>query len=137
MTYVGIDVSKASLEVATLAVTGEVQHAKFENTAQGHDALLGWLGHLPDNRVVVEATATYHRQLTSTLQGHGVYVSGSSGILVQVFARYTVLAARLPTITPSSFFFARAVDLITNCPACCTHVLFTALQLHQKSGRAM
>ncbi len=75
MTYVGIDVSKASLEVATLAVTGEVQHAKFENTAQGHDALLGWLGHLPDNRVVVEATATYHRQLTSTLQGHGVYVS--------------------------------------------------------------
>ncbi len=48
MTYVGIDVSKASLDVATIAVTGEVKRAKFENTAQGHEALLSWLGHLSE-----------------------------------------------------------------------------------------
>jgi transposase len=75
MTFVGIDVSKATLDVAALLTTGEVQRGEFENTAQGHEALLGWLERFPDNRVVVEATATYHRQLTSTLQGHGVYVS--------------------------------------------------------------
>lgn len=75
MTFVGIDVSKADLDVAALAMTGEVQQETFENTAQGHTELLGWLERLPDCRVAVEATASYHQRLTSSLQEHDVYVS--------------------------------------------------------------
>lgn len=75
MTFVGIDVSKATLDVAALAMTGEVQQETFENTAQGHTELLGWLERLPDCRVAVEATASYHQRLTSSLQEHDVYVS--------------------------------------------------------------
>lgn len=75
MTYVGIDVSKATLDVAALLMTGEVQRGRFENTTQGHETLLAWMECFENCRVVVEATATYHRQLTSTLQARDVYVS--------------------------------------------------------------
>jgi transposase len=75
MTYVGIDVSKASFDVAALATTGEVQREKFENSALGHEALLTWLRHLPNCRVVMEATGSYHHRLTVMLQDNGVYVS--------------------------------------------------------------
>jgi transposase len=75
MTFVGIDVSKLSLDVAALAITGAVQREKFENTALGHEALLAWLRRLPNCRVVVEATGVYHHRLTTMLQGNSVYVS--------------------------------------------------------------
>lgn len=75
MTFVGIDVSKSILDVAALAMTGEVQEREFENTAQGQEALLTWLERFPSCRVAVEATGSYHHRLTATLQDNGVYVS--------------------------------------------------------------
>lgn len=75
MTFVGIDVSKASLDGAILAATGEVHREKFENTARGHTKLLGWLEGFPDCCVAMEATGTYHQHLTATLQDRGVWVS--------------------------------------------------------------
>lgn len=43
MTFVGVDVSKASIDVAALGVTGEVHKEAFVNTSQGHIELLAWL----------------------------------------------------------------------------------------------
>lgn len=75
MTFIGIDVSKANLDVAALATTGEVQEREFENTARGHIGLLAWLEQFTSCRVVVEATGSYHHRLTMMLQDNGVYVS--------------------------------------------------------------
>jgi transposase len=75
MTFVGIDVSKLNLDVAALATTGEVQRTEFENTAQGHVELLGWLERFSNCRVALEATGSYHHRLTVMLQDHSVHVS--------------------------------------------------------------
>lgn len=75
MTFVGIDVSKAHLDVAALGMTGEIQQDKFENSSQGHGELLAWLQRLTDCQVVVEATGAYHHRLTGMLQHNGIYVS--------------------------------------------------------------
>ena len=48
MTFVGIDVSKRSLDVAALLGTGEVQRRKFSNTSLGHHELITWLESFPN-----------------------------------------------------------------------------------------
>jgi transposase len=75
MVFVGVDVSKAKLDVAALTPTGEIQREEFGNTAQGHAELAAWLERFTSCRVAVEATGTYHQHLTATLQASGVYVS--------------------------------------------------------------
>jgi transposase len=87
MVYVGIDVSKASLDVAALLTTGEVQREKFENTPQGHAELCSWLERYPNCRVAVEATASYHQRLTSRLQAHEIYVSVLNPAQVSYFVK--------------------------------------------------
>jgi transposase len=87
MVFIGIDVSKATLDVAALLTTGEVQQERFENTSQGHAELLDWLGRYPGCRVTVEATASYHRHLTSSLQEHKIYVSVLNPAQVSYFVK--------------------------------------------------
>ncbi len=87
MTFVGIDVSKAKLDVAALAVTGEIQRAEFANTAKGHAELADWLELLPSCRVALEATGTYHACLTTTLQDKGIYVSVLNPAQVSYFVK--------------------------------------------------
>ncbi len=60
--YVGIDVSKATLDVAVLWVSGEVSYVKTTNDEAGHRELRVQFEGLPWH-VVFEATGTYHRQL--------------------------------------------------------------------------
>jgi transposase len=87
MVYIGIDVSKATLDVAALLTTGEVQRERFRNSLQGHTELLGWFERFPDCRVAVEATASYHQRLTSSLQEHEVYVSVLNPAQVSYFVK--------------------------------------------------
>ncbi len=87
MTFVGIDVSKATLDLAALSLTGEVRHETFENTAQGHAALLVWLEPFPRCRVSLEATSSYHQHLTETLQAKGLYVSVLNPAQVSYFVK--------------------------------------------------
>ena len=87
MTFIGIDVSKATLDVAALLTTGEVLREQFANTSQGHLELLGWLEGYSNCRVAVEATASYHQRLTSCLQEHEVYVSVLNPAQVSYFAK--------------------------------------------------
>lgn len=87
MTFIGIDVSKASLEVAALATTGEVCREKFRNTAQGHAELVAWLKSFANCQVAVEATGTYHQCLTATLQAGGICVSVLNPAQVSYFVK--------------------------------------------------
>ncbi len=58
MTFVGIDVSKLSLDVAALLDTGEIHWGKFGNTPEGHNELLTWLEFFPNCRLALEATGS-------------------------------------------------------------------------------
>jgi len=75
---VGIDVSKKKLDVALL-VNGKIKSKVIENTAEGHKALLEWLGKakvsLPDVHVCMEATGVYYEPVALALHDAGVKVS--------------------------------------------------------------
>jgi transposase len=68
MTFVGIDVSKRTLDVAAILPTAEVERIQLQNTPSGHAQLLTWLEALNDSRIVMEATGSYHQRLEQTLQ---------------------------------------------------------------------
>ena len=57
--FVGIDVSKAALDVHVLPV-GKSQ--RFPNDGDGHAALAGWLSSHPVERVVLEAVSVLEQQ---------------------------------------------------------------------------
>jgi transposase len=68
--FVGIDVSKLSLDIAVLPESGETKHHKVENNEVGHQALLEWLSELGLYQVILEATGSYHQNLLAYLQAH-------------------------------------------------------------------
>lgn len=87
MTFVGIDVSKLSLDVDVLLDTGEVERGKFSNTSPGHNELIAWLDRFPNCRVALEATGFYYRCLASILQGRYVSVSVLNPAQVSYFVK--------------------------------------------------
>lgn len=87
MTFVGIDVSKLSLDVAALLDTGEIHQGKFGNTPEGHHELLTWLEFFPNCRMALEATGSYHRRLAATLRGTYVSVSILNPAQVSYFVK--------------------------------------------------
>ena len=70
--YVGIDVAKASFEVAA---TGEVQTLSLGNDEAGHSELCQVLVPLAPRLVLLEATGGYEQQLALTLAAAGLRVS--------------------------------------------------------------
>ena len=68
MWFVGIDVSKTSLDAAGVSSEGEVRRVEVANTAPGHAALIAWLRDVPCSCIVLEATATYHRTVVLALE---------------------------------------------------------------------
>lgn len=87
MWFVGIDVSKATLDVAALSEEGETDRLKVANNAEGHRKLSGWLERLDRPSVAVEATASYHRNVVSALQGAGLQVSVLNPAQANFFVR--------------------------------------------------
>lgn len=61
---VGIDISKAHLDVATFP---DGEYCQFSNDNQGHKELGKWLLRFDFDRVVFEATGPYHRKLEQFL----------------------------------------------------------------------
>ena len=49
--FLGIDVSKRSLDVALLKAEGKPRHKIFANSPAGHRQLLAWLGQQGASRV--------------------------------------------------------------------------------------
>ncbi|MDQ1925217.1 IS110 family transposase, partial [Massilia pseudoviolaceinigra] len=74
----GIDVSKSKLDVALL-MNGKVKAKVVQNTPDGHQALLEWLGKskasLPALHVCMESTGAYHEAVATTLHAAGFRVS--------------------------------------------------------------
>lgn len=65
---IGIDISKALLDVATYP---DGQLKQFTNTKKGHKELLKWLATMVTKLIVFEATGAYHRELERFLGEHG------------------------------------------------------------------
>lgn len=95
MTAAGIDVGKATLDLAVDGVPG-VQ--RFANTPAGIGKLIGHLRKLPDLRVVVEATGGYEEALLEVCCDAGVWVSRINPRQARDFARATGELAKTDAI---------------------------------------
>ncbi len=86
----GVDVSKAKLDVALLNDLGKYRCKVFANTGPGFAALHQWLHtHLPQGQaelhVCMEATGTYHEPLALYLHDQGVRLSVVNPMRVKRF----------------------------------------------------
>jgi transposase len=95
MTAVGIDVGKASLEVAVDGASGVV---RFANTRAGIGKLVGRLQGVSDARVVVEATGGYEEALIEACCDAGLWVSRINPRQARDFARATGELAKTDAI---------------------------------------
>jgi transposase len=93
--YVGIDVSKASLEVA---IHGEGQSRTVENSDAGLDALIERLGAQRPDYIVLEATGGYHTLCAARLSNAGLPVSAVNPRQVREFARAMGILAKTDRI---------------------------------------
>jgi transposase len=89
--FVGVDVSKAKLDVAMLVAENKFRSKVFANEPGGFAALLQWLkAHGPcgleDVHVCMESTGNYQEELACFLSDHGVAVSVVNPLLVKRFA---------------------------------------------------
>ncbi len=85
-TWIGIDVSAATLEVAVLPTGATWQVA---NSAAGHAALLGQVRPLTPARIVLEASGGYERAVLSALAEAALPVVRVNPRLARDFARAT------------------------------------------------
>lgn len=74
MCWVGIDVSKACLDVCILETTGELQQMRVANDDVGFKQLVKRVAQ-GNTHIVVEATGVYHLQLQQALQEDGFTLS--------------------------------------------------------------
>lgn len=87
---VGIDVSKAKLDVALLSEQAKFKSKVFANTPAGFAALWQWLQiHAPDGatgmQVCMEATGSHHESLALHLHDLGIHVSVLNPMRVKRF----------------------------------------------------
>ena len=87
--FLGIDVSKKTLDVALLGTHPKPQHKVFANDAAGHAELLSWL--LDNHAVVVhaclEATGTWAQEVALALHEVGHTVSVVNPAQIHAFGR--------------------------------------------------
>lgn len=93
--YVGIDVSKAQLDVACLPVAAAQQYA---NEAAGIKALIEWLRGYGATRIVLEASGGYETTLASALAAAGLPVVVINPKRVRDFAKARGLLAKTDRI---------------------------------------
>lgn len=86
MQWVGIDVSKAQLDVATRPIESR---ARFSNDSEGHLALGRWLAQQGSCHVILEPTGGYERSLVRALLEHQVPFSVVNARQIRDFARAT------------------------------------------------
>jgi transposase len=83
---IGVDISKALLDVATYP--GD-QYQQFANDTKGHKALVKWLSALNVKLIVFEATGAYHRRLECFLGNRGLPFSKVNPRQARRFAEAT------------------------------------------------
>lgn len=96
--YVGIDVSKQSLDCALLEGAQIVQRRSFGNDVHGHALLLEWIGTVCPTLVVAEATGGYEALMAATLGTAGVPIAILNPRQVRDFARAMGVLAKTDRI---------------------------------------
>lgn len=93
---VGIDIAKASFDVARLGTDGKYKHKKFDNTPQGFALLAEWLaGFGPEPaRLCMEATGAYSLPLADFLSAQGFFVSVVNPARIAAFAKSELSRAK-------------------------------------------
>lgn len=94
---VGIDVSKAQLDIAVIPTSPE-SPSSVPNDSKGHAALLTWLKPLAPRLIVLEATGGYQRALVATLAAAGLPVVVVNPRQVRDFARAVGILAKTDAI---------------------------------------
>jgi len=83
--FIGIDVSKASLDVVSLP---DNQHLQVANTADGHQQLLDWIDRFkPVTQIALEASGRYGELVAQILVEHHYAVSYLNPKQIHAFAR--------------------------------------------------
>jgi transposase len=93
--FVGIDVSKAVLDVAIL---GEIGGRQFGNTASGHRKLAAWLLAKRPTRVFLEATGGYEQAALDALHAAGLPMFRVNPRQARDFAKATGQLAKTDTL---------------------------------------
>ena len=87
--FIGIDVSKAKLDVTILRPDGRFRDKKFDNSARGHEALVAWLRQheVSSAHICMEATSIYAEDAALHLTFSGYTVSVINPALAKAFAQ--------------------------------------------------
>ena len=87
--FLGIDVSKKTLDVALLSDHPKPQHKVFANDAAGHEELVAWLGRHSSGAVhaCLEATGTWATGVALALDAAGHRVSLVNPAQIHAFGR--------------------------------------------------
>lgn len=93
--YVGIDVAKTHLDVAT---TDAQRVKRYGNTSAGHQELIDQIKSWRIERVVLEATGGYERAIVATLLAEGLPIVVANPRQVRDFARATGKLAKTDAI---------------------------------------
>lgn len=85
--FIGIDVSKAKLDVDILRPDGRHRSKKFANTPKGHDELVRWLQDhkVSTAHICMEATGTYMEEVAAHVSDAGYQVSIINPALSKAF----------------------------------------------------
>jgi len=89
-TWIGLDVSKDTIEVCLLRANGKTHFKQFPNTASGHTKLLRWTQHLDEggtSHFCMEATGSYSNAVALFLAEAEQKVSVMNPARIHFFAR--------------------------------------------------
>ena len=107
MVGIGIDVSKATLDVA---ISGQASVRQFKNTPAGIRQLVSWLAVQPDARVVMEATGGYEEAALEACAQAGQWVARVNPRQARDFAKATGQLAKTDTL--DARMLAELVDVL-------------------------
>ena len=96
--FVGIDVSKQTLDCALLVGAQMQQRCEFNNDPSGHTLLLEWLRSIQPALVVAEATGGYEALMAATLGTAGMPIAVVNPRQVRDFARALGVLAKTDRI---------------------------------------
>ena len=98
--FIGIDVSKAKLDVDVLRPDGRHRSKKFANTPIGHNELLSWLHNhgVAPAHICMEATSTYMEDAAACLSDAGFTVSIINPALGKAFAQSEGLRSKTDAV---------------------------------------
>lgn len=98
--FIGIDVSKAKLDVDVLRPDGRRRSKKFANTTKGHDELVRWLNNhdVAPAHICMEATSTYMEDVAARLCDAGFTASVINPALSNAFAQSEGLRSKTDAV---------------------------------------